>query len=296
MIIPSFRASATIAETLRSVQACREFTNAEFDITVVDSSPDCDPTRDIVRSVGFDVRLIELPERAFPGHARNIGIAETEGDVLCFIDADAVADNHWIKAIFDAFREKPDIDAFGGPVLNGNPTDNYSWLAHWCEFSGYGKNAPEGPRRVQPTVNVAIRRTAFVKFGPFLEDQFGNEDVLLFQMMKKNGSTLYFQRAQVVYHKNKTELEEIFSHQSKLGESTGVARVKYDLPGSFLQNRVISYLIPIIKTEFIAYRLLTQETCEYGRFLLKWPLVLRAMRHFHSGFLDGVKSAKEGTK
>jgi len=296
VIIPSYRASATIAETLRSVEACREFTDAKFDITVVDSSPDGDPTREIVRSVGFDVRLIELPERAFPGRGRNVGVAETKGDVLCFIDADAVADNRWIKAISDAFKEKPDIDSFGGPVLNGNPTDNYSWLAHWCEFSGYGKNAPEGPRRVQPTVNVAIRRTAFEKYGPFLEDQFGNEDVLLFQRMKNNGSSLYFQRAQIVYHKNKTELEEIFSHQRKLGESTGIARVKYDLPGSFLQTPSMSWLIPLVKTHFVGYRLLTQETGEFGRFLVKWPLVFRAMNYFYIGFKDGVRIAKEGKK
>jgi len=209
IIIPSYCASETISDCLKSVHACRDVCNIDFDITVVDSSPDSDATREKVKTIGFDVQLIELPDRAFPGRGRNIGVKNTSGEILCFIDADAVADSNWINAINEKLSLDTAIDAVGGAVLNGNAGSGFSWLAHWCEFSGYGKGAPEGPRRVQPTVNVAIRREAFDKYGPFLEDQFGNEDVLLFQRMKKDGSILHFQRSQVVYHRNKTELDSI---------------------------------------------------------------------------------------
>jgi len=296
VIIPSYRASETITDCLRSVQTCRDFSSAEFDITVIDSSPAGDTTRDLVRSIGFDVKLIELPDRAFPGRGRNVGVENTSGDILCFIDADARADKLWIQLIQDFLQKNSTIDAVGGAVLNGNPDDGYSYLAHWCEFSGYGTGAPEGVRRVQPTVNVAIRRSAFEKYGPFLEYQFGNEDVLLFQNMKANGSQLHFQKGQIVYHRNKTVLDDIFSHQYKLGESTGRARVKYNLPGSFLQNPALSWLVPLIKTHFIGYRLLTQESGEFGRFITKWPHVFKAMTHFYRGFKNGVRAEKEDAK
>jgi len=96
-----------------------------------------------------------------------------------------------------------------------------------------------------------------------------------------------------VYHRNKTSLEAIYEHQRKLGESTGRARVKYDLPGSFLTRPGGSYLIPIIKTSLIGTRLLFQETAEFPLFLRQFPHVFRAMSFFAEGFRQGVKNARE---
>lgn len=291
VIIPSYRASETIARTIESVWGNRNRFSGNFDITVVDSSDDTTP--DVVKALEIDVNLIELHEQAYPGKARNHGVKNTEGDVICFIDADAWADEGWLHSIHDYLERNPDIGAVGGPVLNGNPGEGYSRLAHWCEFSGYGSNAPEGERRVQPTVNVAIRRSVFEKCGPFLEDQFGNEDVLLFDKMKKAGEKLHFNRKQIVWHRNKTMFDEIYRHQHRLGECTGRARMLYDLPGSFLTKPGWSFIVPFIKTKIIAWRLTTQEPVELPQFTVSWPRVYSAMISFSRGFRDGVRKARE---
>ncbi len=297
VIIPAYNASATIAGTIKSVWRNRGNFDGEFNITVVDSSdPATDKTHELIRSMDFNINYVQLPEKAYPGRARNIGVQKTSGDVLCFIDADARADDGWLTAIHDYLLENPDVGAVGGPVLNGNPDEGYSRLAHWCEFSGYGAHAPEGVRRVQPTVNVAIRRDVFEKYGPFLEDQFGNEDVLLFSRMKKAGEKLHFNRKQRVHHRNKTKLEDIYGHQYRLGESTGRARVMYDLPGSFLARPGGSILVPFIKTHFIGWRLLTQEINEFPSFLISWPKVISAMCHFARGFNSGSEMARKEMK
>ena len=292
IIIPSYRAGGTIARTIQSVLENRRTFDGEFDITVVDSSDDDTP--DVIRSQSDDVRLIQLSEKAYPGAARNRGVEVTKGDVLCFIDADAYASENWLREIHDFLEGHTDVAAVGGAVLNANPDEGYSRLAHWCEFSGYGVNAPEGERRVQPTVNVAIRREVFEKYGPFLEDQFGNEDVLLFSRMKQAGARLMFQRAAAVYHRNKTELKDIYRHQRRLGECTGRARVLYDLPGSFLVRPGMSFVVPFVKTHFICWRLLTQETAEFPSYMIHWPRVFGAMMEFASGFREGVESARGG--
>ncbi|MFH1676321.1 MAG: glycosyltransferase [bacterium] len=297
VIIPTYRAKSTIAECIESIFANRHHTNSgafEFDVTVVDSSDD--ETADIVEALGEPVKLIRLPDRAYPGAARNRGIEATNGDILCFIDADAYADHEWLLSIYEFMEKHGDVAAVGGPVLNGNPEEGWSRLAHWCEFSGYGSGAPEGPRRVQPTVNLAIRREAFLKYGPFLEDQFGNEDVLLTSNMKDADEELRFNRSPRVYHKNKTELSAIFRHQWRLGESTGNARVKYNLPGSFLTRPGGSFLIPFVKTHFIGWRLFTQEPGEFSQFTFLWPWVFTAMTYFSSGFLNGAREASETKK
>jgi glycosyltransferase involved in cell wall biosynthesis len=298
VIIPSYRSRETIAGTIQPILDGRAKHDAqdphpEFDITVVDSSDD--GTSEYVRANFPDLKLIQLPERAYPGAARNRGVEATRGDVLCFIDSDAVPHENWLLSIEKLFSDRPGLAAAGGPVLNANPTEGYSRLAHWCEFSGYGRHAPQLQRRVLPTVNVAIRRTAFERYGPFIEDQFGNEDVLLFYRMFKAGEPILFvtDTDNEVYHRNKTSLEALYEHQRKLGESTGRARVKYDLPGSFLTRGGGSSLIPLIKTSLVGSRLLFQETAEFPLFLLHWPHVFRAMSFFAIGFREGVRNARE---
>ena len=290
VIIPSYRAGATIPLTIESIRKGRDFPG-RFDITVVDSSDD--GTAELVRTQFPDLNLIKLGERAYPGAARNKGVEATKGDILCFIDADAYAAPDWLTAIHAYFEKNPDVAAVGGPVLNANPSGGWSRLAHWCEFSGYGPHAPEGPRRVQPTVNLAIRRDAFLKNGPFLEDQFGNEDVLLLYRMRKAGEKLHFIRSVQVYHRNKTSLAEIYTHQYRLGECTGRARVLYDLPGSFLTRPGGSYLVPYVKSAFIKWRIIIQEPGEIGSFLINWPWVFKTMCHFARGFRHGVRHARD---
>jgi glycosyltransferase involved in cell wall biosynthesis len=289
VIIPSYRAKATIGQAVQSVRANRAF-GGGFDITVVDSSDD--ETADVALAQDAQVNVIRLPERAYPGAARNRGVEATKGDVLCFIDADARAEAGWLGAIHDYLEKHADVAAVGGPVLNANPDEGWSRLAHWCEFSGYGPNAPEGPRRVQPTVNLAMRRSAFERCGPFLEHQFGNEDVLLVQNIRKAGEQLHFTRTMRVYHRNKTTLEAIVQHQRLLGECTGRAAVLYDVPGAILARPGGSTLVPFIKTQFICWRLFSQEPNEFPSFLLHWPRVFVAMIGFARGFEEGVRDAR----
>lgn len=291
VIIPSYRAFGTILRTIESVSEMGDTLDVDFDITVVDSSDDNTP--EIVATSGYKVNLIRLPEKAYPGKARNHGVLNTKGDVICFIDADAWVDSGWLKSIRDYLEGHPDVGAVGGPVLNGNPGEGYSHVAHWCEFSGYGEHAPEGKRRVQPTVNVAIRREVFEKYGPFLEDQFGNEDVLLFDRMNKAGVELHFNKSQRVFHRNKTTLDEINRHQYRLGESTGRARVLYDLPGGFLTKPGMSILVPLIKFQLIRHRIVTQEKEELPEFNANRKHIYRAMLFFMNGFREGVRKARE---
>jgi len=46
--------------------------------------------------------------------SRNIGVKVSRGDIVAFIDDDAIADRDWIKNIEYAFREY-DADIVGGP-------------------------------------------------------------------------------------------------------------------------------------------------------------------------------------
>jgi glycosyltransferase involved in cell wall biosynthesis len=97
VVIPAYNAARTLDRTLESaVESAQRCTaqglDMEIDIVVVD---DCstDDTPDIVAAWSKkapSVRLIHAPENGGPGKARNIGVAQSRGRFLFFLDADDV--------------------------------------------------------------------------------------------------------------------------------------------------------------------------------------------------------------
>src|SRR5215203_3769790 len=80
-------------------------TYPSFDLLVVDQS-DEPRTGEIVREMATahpNLRYLHTPT---PGLSRayNIGVRETQGDLLAFTDDDCVAPPNWIQAIADAFE------------------------------------------------------------------------------------------------------------------------------------------------------------------------------------------------
>ena len=96
VIVPSYNAERTLERTLNSAIAAADFRAAqgllELEIVVVD---DCstDDTQHIAAAFSAResrVRLIRSPENGGPGRARNIGVSQSSGTLLFFLDADDV--------------------------------------------------------------------------------------------------------------------------------------------------------------------------------------------------------------
>jgi glycosyltransferase involved in cell wall biosynthesis len=87
----------------------------QFEILVVDNAPPDDRTLHVANS--FDcVRYVREPK---PGldFARNRAIAEAKGEILAFVDDDAVIDRGWLRGLRKALSENPEAAAITGPVL-----------------------------------------------------------------------------------------------------------------------------------------------------------------------------------
>ena len=70
-------------------------------------------------------------ENSGPGAARNMGIEQSSGDIIVFIDSDCEADSRWLETIINSYESKK-FDAFGGP--DASKTD-YSLLQRAISFS-----------------------------------------------------------------------------------------------------------------------------------------------------------------
>ena len=136
VVIPTYNEQDQIRRCLTSIFA--QQTAHSFEVIVVDSSRDDTP--DIVRREFPDVNLIHREQQTFAAEARNIGIEQASGTIVAFIDADCVADIHWISAI--AGLEGCDHPAVGGAISLNSPTTIAGAALFGVEFSEYGPGSP----------------------------------------------------------------------------------------------------------------------------------------------------------
>jgi glycosyltransferase involved in cell wall biosynthesis len=294
VVIASYNSKPLVFETLESLRHQNRIEPGDYEVILADSSDD--GTHEAVMERFPDVRVVHSDERKFPGAARNMGIAESRGEIVAFIDADAIASPNWLERIRIHHKE-PGTAAVGGPILNGNPEQFLGWVPYWCEFTGYTAQSPETRRRVIPTCNLSIKRKAFDEYGPFLEDQFGNEDVLLTENLRKAGLGPVFRQDMPVYHINRYRWKEIVPHLRKLGRCTGLARMKFNVAGaaSFRswKRAFILPLTPLYKAALIWGRVIRDEPGRLGRLAITSPWIITALIHWTLGMRDGLREGRE---
>jgi GT2 family glycosyltransferase len=294
VVIASYNSAPLVFETLESLQRQEGIPSDSYEIILADSSDDNTPS--LVPERFPEIRVIHSDKRMYPGGARNMGIRKSSGEIIAFIDADAKASLHWLERIEYHHRD-PAVAAVGGPILNGNPDAFLGWVPYWCEFTGYSANSPETRRRVIPTCNLSIKRDAFDKYGPFLEEQFGNEDVLLTENLRREGLGPLFKRDMPVYHHNRFTWNTIAPHLRKLGRCTGIARMKYDIAGSASFRSWRRYLIipltPFYKTCLIWGRMLRDDPSRIGRLIVTTPWIFAGLVHWTSGLDDGLREGRK---
>ena len=117
-----------------------------------------------------DVRVVANRERQGLSGARNTGVEECTGDIVAFLDDDAVAAPDWLERLAQAYAD-PRVVGAGGDVrprwAEGRPRwfpAEFDWVVG-CSHSGM-------PQRVEPVrnligANMSFRREALVAAGSF---------------------------------------------------------------------------------------------------------------------------------
>ena len=105
VVTPAFNASSTI---MSSIQSVLDQSHDDWEHLIVDDGS-MDDTALLVSSIK-DVR-VRLFREAHSGvcAARNRGVAEANGEVVTFLDADDVADRDWLATFACAFDRRPDL-------------------------------------------------------------------------------------------------------------------------------------------------------------------------------------------
>ena len=93
-----------------------------------------------------DIIVVENREARGLSGARNTGAASASGEIIAFLDDDAVADEDWLKSLSDSY-ENPKIAGVGGLTLPRWETACPAWLPeefYWVVGCNYRGMPPAG--------------------------------------------------------------------------------------------------------------------------------------------------------
>jgi GT2 family glycosyltransferase len=161
-----------------------------------------------------DVNVVKNREAPGLSGGKNTGIAIAQGDVVAFLDDDAIASADWLKFLVDSYSGA-DVAGAGGLTLPLWETSRPSWFPgefDWvvgCTYVG----VPRSPAPVRNLLggNASFRREAFTRVGGFRSGigrsgrglPAGGEETELCIRLQQHSprSVLLFENRAVIWHR-----------------------------------------------------------------------------------------------
>jgi len=214
ILICTYNRSELLKKSISSVLT-QDFPSNQYEIVVVDNNSN-DETHNIVNELSaaseVDVKYV-FEKRQGLSYARNLGIEHASGQIIAFIDDDALPDKDWLKEIFRTFEDaNPMPGCVGGKVLPVWELVRPGWLPDSLLTYFSIVDLGESPRWLKDNefifgTNMAFSRRSLEK-AAFFTTRLGRngrtlisgEETLLFHKLRTIGENIYYQPKAVVKH------------------------------------------------------------------------------------------------
>jgi glycosyltransferase involved in cell wall biosynthesis len=190
VVIPARDAARTLARVLASLAAQEP---APLEVIVADDGS-TDTTAGVARE--HDARVVDTGGRRFAGGARNEGWEAASGELVVFLDADAVPAPGWGAGLVRAASEFP--GAIVGCARRFAAETAWGWVAHLQVETPY---LPRGEPREVPFVSsfcMLVPRAAPLRW----DESYGGEDALFCADAQAAGIRLVFDPRFVAIHEH----------------------------------------------------------------------------------------------
>lgn len=164
--VPTRGRAEHVRECIASILAC---TGPPFEVVVVDQSDDT-LTKEALAVLSGDQRLrYARTETRGVCAARNVGIAESRGDILVCTDDDCRAAPDWLERLSEAFARHPEAAVLCGKVFVSDELSRTGYAVSYPADNG--ELTFESMRRgsFPLTANLAFRRETLQQVGLFDE-------------------------------------------------------------------------------------------------------------------------------
>ncbi len=223
VVICTYRRTHILEKALRCA-ARQDFDQDKYEVIVVNNDPGSQSGAEVeglvkkVRRKEFQgredrLRLVVCPFKGL-SHARNAGISEARGEVICFLDDDSAPEKDWLSFIHEAYSQEPGAGVVGGRIQVEVPEPRPEWLEdqalpYWSHFDPgfdsltWTENWWEFPWGA----NWTARRQALLEIGGFRcrygrkgNDFGGGEELLAACLVHRLGYKIGIAPAALVRH------------------------------------------------------------------------------------------------
>ena len=232
IIICTYNREKYIRPLLESL-AKNDYPTTDYEIVLVDNN--CTDNTHYVCKVFAQAhpetafRYVVEPEQGLSA-ARNKGIKEAKGDIIIYVDDDALVDTDYIRIYAEHFASHPQTMAAGGPIEPLYETKEPSWMSPYTKalltaWMNYGDKVCEYPKGRYPGGgNAAYRKVVFDQVGLFNTDLgrkgtalLASEEKDIFDKMHALGMQVLYLPTPVLHHIiPQTKLEEDYFNRLTL--------------------------------------------------------------------------------
>jgi GT2 family glycosyltransferase len=220
VLVCTFNGSATLGETCEALSQV-EYPNVEV-IVVDDGSTDA--SAEIAANHGFSV--ISTPNRGLSS-ARNTALDAATGEIVVYLDDDAMPDPLWLTYLVDAFMNE-EYDAIGGPNL---PVPGDGAVADAVAVSpGNPIHVLLSDRHAEhiPGCNAAFRADALRDIGGFdARFRAAGDDVDVCWRLQDSGRRVGYCPAAVVWHHRRRTASGYLRQQRGYGHAEALLERKW---------------------------------------------------------------------
>jgi GT2 family glycosyltransferase len=210
VIVPTRDRARMLDTCLRSLIA--QEIEEDYEIVVVEngSSVSAAVVESVQAAAGRHVVVRYLRQDSlWANAARNRGCASAHSDLLCLVDDDTEVPPGWLAALVQGARTYPQAGALGGPILLRIEGDE---PLHCRTDQLPETQLDRGSAIVWDQklwgANLALRRSALDRVGPFLQERkgMGDEEEWEDRLLAAGGHTLYLPDAWLWHRRTQAEL------------------------------------------------------------------------------------------
>jgi glycosyltransferase involved in cell wall biosynthesis len=223
VIICVYRGDWGLEKALHAISH-QTMAHQDYEVLVVDNNPEGVKSASLIdrlRSEEFDdfpghLRLLYCP---IPGlsYARNAGIAEAGGELVLFLDDDAIARDDLLDNYWSAFSDHPEAGVIGGHIVLELPAElsipwKHGWERYWSQFvtNHPGYTTVEDWWDFPWGANWCAKRQALLQVGGFRgkygrrgNDYYGGEEIVAANQIQSLGYSVgVLPQAEVLHRVN----------------------------------------------------------------------------------------------
>lgn len=215
VIVCTYNREKYLYNLLKSISE-NDFSEKLYEIILVNNNSTDNTENECIRFQNdfpnIDFRYVEEKNQGL-SFARNKGIESAKGEVLIYVDDDALVNPKYLKTYYDFFEKSPSIDAAGGAIIPKYETSEPVWMTFYTKqlLTAYlykGKTIKPFKKNEFPGGgNAAYRRRVFDEIGLFNTDLgrkgtslASAEEKDIFDRMRKRKMQIFYLPEAVLYH------------------------------------------------------------------------------------------------